>query len=569
MRQIAVATAAVVFALSGALPAGAAVPTVPTDSFSFWPAADTFVDSSRPTSTFGAYTSMTIDASPRTAAYLRFDVSGISGRAVRTVRLRMFSTDGSVSGGRVFALTSVGWTEAMTWNDRPAIDGAQLGAFGAVTKGSWHEVDLGPFIRADCAVSIALTSSSSDGAGWETREERRAPRLIVDAEPEPGLAVHGLTRVSAVNTASSDPTAFPSTHRLAMTAGGRTLAIHGVHRTGVQLTWRNAGGTWQVDSTGASTDGLLLRDSGTGDWSASIVVAPDANGVEHAWVVWSAQKFTTTARPVQLVRLGNLDAPGGPTVSAPVTIDLPALGAIRPDLSFELDAQGARRGVISWYRRVGDTAYELVTTWFSDLGSSAPAFHDRAVVFTSTSANQVATLEPAGAAGTRLVARSGSRTRIYRHDAGAPLTTWIAGASGIYTSSSAVPSAVVLDTGETLAAVESDTANRVVTVQRFSANGLTATVDLQAAGYTKPSIASDGQAVTLLMIRASDGYVVSRTFRPGMGWSGDRVEIGAAGGGKLVYPTTLRRGGVLSFIVEGRDGRSTSQTEVLAFSRPF
>ena len=70
-----------------------------------------------------------------------------------------------------------------------------------------------------------------------------------------------------------------------------------------------------------------------------------------------------------MVRLSNLDAPGGPTVGPTETIDAPALGgAFKPDIAFERAPDGSSRGVLVWSRQTGITTFEIVTGWFTDLG---------------------------------------------------------------------------------------------------------------------------------------------------------------------------------------------------------
>jgi hypothetical protein len=70
------------------------------------------------------------------------------------------------------------------------------------------------------------------------------------------------------------------------------------------------------------------------------------------------------------------------------------------------------------------------------------------------------------------------------------------------------------------------------------------------------------------MIRASDGYVISRSFSAASGWSqSNAVEIGAEGGGNYAWPNVLRQAdGRLRLIVRGPAGPS-GQTAVLAFQR--
>jgi hypothetical protein len=72
------------------------------------------------------------------------------------------------------------------------------------------------------------------------------------------------------------------------------------------------------------------------------------------------------------------------------------------------------------------------------------------------------------------------------------------------------------------------------------------------------------------MVRISDGFVVSREYGPANGWSaGDRVEIGAEGGGGHRYPNALGRADdALRFIVRGPNGSDSGvRSAVLGFQR--
>ncbi len=118
------------------------------ETLAFTPVADTYVDASAPSSSFGSSSSMYDDASPTKQSFLRFNLSGLEGRPVLDARLRLNNKDSSPQGGRVWSISSNSWAEGVTWSSRPAIDGPLLGAFGAVQSGTWYEVDLGAGSRA-------------------------------------------------------------------------------------------------------------------------------------------------------------------------------------------------------------------------------------------------------------------------------------------------------------------------------------------------------------------------------------------------------------------------------------
>ncbi len=198
------------------------VPDTGTETLKFTPEADTWVDATRPTTSFGTSSQFEVDTSPQSQSFVRFRIAGIAGRQVRAVRLRMYQRDASRTGGRVFSMSSNSWLESMTWNTRPAIDGAQLAEFGAVTAGNWYEVPLAPgAVSADGLVSFGLDSASSDGSTWGSRTYTNKPELQVDvggapanrppvaqaaATPQSGTAP---LAVSLSSAGSSDPDGDP------------------------------------------------------------------------------------------------------------------------------------------------------------------------------------------------------------------------------------------------------------------------------------------------------------------------------------------------------------------------
>lgn len=558
-----------VVALLGALAmvAGPLASSAMGATLTFTPEADTYVDSSLPNDTYGTSTGMWVDGSPQKQAFMRFRVAGLAGRQVLGAKLRLYQRDASPLGGRVFSMSSTTWAESATWQTRPAIDGPQRGSFGAVQSGAYYEAGLGAFISSDGAVSLAVDSTNSDGARWSTRESSSPPQLVLEVGDAPTAPLDGLTQVAAPNFASSDPTYYGTNKRLALTSAGRLLTVHGRHGSGVQLAWRDPGSSaWQRTTTGAVSSGALLSGTGTGDWPASIEVAKDAGGVERAWVVWGRNNHNVTSyKVIQMARLSDLDSPQGPTVGPVQTIDATELGPFKPDIAFERAPDGSMRGALVWSRKTGDSTYAMVTAWFTDLGTDAPAITTPTTILSSTTSSRYGGLVSTPA-GLRLVARGASgRMTVYTHDASAPLTSWTAAPGGLVVSG--FPSATSLDSGELLAAVESNTTDHVVNVQRFSATGAPSPAELQLTGYAQPTIATDGARAWIVMVRLADGYVVSRQYTPGSGWSTtDRVEIGAEGGGNHGWPNAVRRtDGRLRFVVRGPVGPTTSS--VLAFQR--
>lgn len=534
------------------------------DKFSFTTAADTYVDASVPDSSFGTAASFWADSSPAKQSFLRFPVSGLAGRTVEDVRLRLYQVDQSPEGGRFFSITSNSWDETATWNTRPAIDGPELGALGQVDAEKWYEIDLGKAISGNGTLNLALDSVNSDGARWASRESANAPMLIVSVDKIPGLILDGLSTVIGPKGGSSDPTYFATQHRLALTSAGRLLVAYGRHASGIQLAWRDPGGGWQTDTTGAVTGGQLLSGTGTGDWPSSIVIAKDSLGKEHAWVVWARASFLYTDG-VSMRRLSNLDSPDGPSVGPVVTVESAGLGTAKADLGFET-AGSAQRGVVLWTRKTGDNSWAIVATWFTNLGTDTPTFGNQKVLVSGAGSSNSGTLIPSGP-GIRAGIRDARGTmRLFGHDVSKPLTTWWSGVAGTGIPNGARVSGVALGSGDLALTAESNTTNNVVTVQTFDSAGKHPKTRLSVTGFTQPVLATDDSRLYLLMIRKSDGFVVSRSYN-GISWSAVRVEIGSEGAGNYSWPNPVRQtDGRLRFVVRGPSGGST-QNAVLAFQR--
>ncbi len=150
----------------------------------FTPTADTYVDNSATGTNHGTSGQLGTDNSPVKRTFLKFTVSGLTG-SVSNAKLRLHTDDVSGSespnGGTFRATSNVSWTEtAVTWNNQPAIDGATLGSLGQVVRNAWYEVDVTSLVTGNGTYSIAITSSSTDGADYDSRESgSTAPQLVV------------------------------------------------------------------------------------------------------------------------------------------------------------------------------------------------------------------------------------------------------------------------------------------------------------------------------------------------------------------------------------------------------
>jgi len=561
----AVAVGASALALLGVLVPGAvAEVTVATIT----PAADTFVSSSAPSTVYGTLKQVEADGSPVKTALLRFPVTAVGEGQVVRATLRLHVTDASPVGGTV-QVAEPTWSEATTWSTRPAL-GAPVAAIGAVLKGTWVEVDVTGAVPGDGDVSLAITSANSDGVGYASRQSANPPQLLVEVDssaappPPPPIAEPILSTVADPLDGSSAPTAFANNHRAAVTSGGRELVVFGRHGLGVQLAWRDGSGPWSHTTRGGALDGMVLTGTGTGDWPASVVVARDSLGVEHAWVAFGGDA-TTSNKSVFLRRISELDDPAGPFLEPTVVVAEAGSGAGLVDLAVE---QGARRGAVTWSARTATGTFEQRVAWFTDLDTPTPPISAPVARSSGLSGYLSGTLVPTPT-GLALAYRNGAnRLQVDLHRDTDPIDVWTTGTPGVVIPSKVHVGAVGLASGEVLATTVTNTTTNVLAVQRFDATGAAGPVELSVPGYRDGSLATDGTDAWLVAVRTSDGVVVSRT-RVGGAWDlSARIEVGSEGGGGYGWPNLLRTvDGSIRLVVQGPAG-STKQRAVLSFARP-
>jgi acid phosphatase type 7 len=153
----------------------------PSSVLTFTPTADTYAASDTPSTVLGSSTQIITDNSPVKNLFMKFSVSGVGTGRVLSAKLRLYCVNPSGSGGN-FRGSDPGWSESsLTFNLQPAISGTIVSSLGAVSSGQWYETDVTPLVQGDGTVSIAATSTSSDGAYYSSREGTAglAPQLVV------------------------------------------------------------------------------------------------------------------------------------------------------------------------------------------------------------------------------------------------------------------------------------------------------------------------------------------------------------------------------------------------------
>jgi unsaturated chondroitin disaccharide hydrolase len=164
----------------------AAAPPPPGNTFTFDPAADTYVDQANPTTSYGSAKKLgVVGGGNAKQAFIRFVVAGIpAGAAINSAKLHLFVVNDSSGGGTFYRITNTSWPESTTWNTKPSIDGPQLSTLGAVTLNAAVEVDLTPAVAGNGTYSfaIAMPGTNTNNLAYASREATTVtsrPRLDV------------------------------------------------------------------------------------------------------------------------------------------------------------------------------------------------------------------------------------------------------------------------------------------------------------------------------------------------------------------------------------------------------
>jgi len=167
-------------------PTNTPVPPTPTNtpgpgtgSVTLNPVADASVLAARPTTNQGNVATLRLDASPDINSYLRFNVQGVTG-GVTQATLRLYSQSTSGTGYSVHQVADTSWGETtINYNNAPAL-GSVINNSGAISSGSYIEVDVTSYITGNGLVSFGLNTADSNLLQFHSREGANDPELVVD-----------------------------------------------------------------------------------------------------------------------------------------------------------------------------------------------------------------------------------------------------------------------------------------------------------------------------------------------------------------------------------------------------
>jgi hypothetical protein len=156
------------------------------NSFTFTPADDTYIYQTNGNTNYGSATTLQVDNSPVKNILLKFNVSGLSGQTITGAKLRLYAVDASNKGGDFYPVNDNTWQQGtVTWNNAPAASMPLLASLGSVSANTWYEVNLTSLITGNGTYSLRVSSTSSNGADYSSKEGANPPQLIIQTQPLP------------------------------------------------------------------------------------------------------------------------------------------------------------------------------------------------------------------------------------------------------------------------------------------------------------------------------------------------------------------------------------------------
>ena len=174
---------------------------IASNTLTFTPVADSYVNQSSPDKNFGNNRSIRVDGSPLERSYLRFDVSGING-TVSSVTLRIYANSSSGSGFEVYKVADNSWQEKkINFNNAPN-PGSKVGTSPHFSSNNWVTTDVSSLLNADGTVSIVLVGIDQTGINLASKDDSsNKPQLLVEiSSPAPTQ-----TRTSAPTSTRTPP----------------------------------------------------------------------------------------------------------------------------------------------------------------------------------------------------------------------------------------------------------------------------------------------------------------------------------------------------------------------------
>ncbi len=229
-------------------------------------AADGYVDSSSPTTAYGALGKLRVDSDPETRSYLHFDLSTVTEAVTRAV-LVLTPTSSLAAGLDVRGVQhGAQWSEgSLTFATAPAV-GAVAATTGALSAGAPVSVDVTALVDG-AVLDVALTARSSVALALGSRESTTPPALQLDTVADPAPHNQVLPALSGTPQAGKSlvadmgswvgavPMAYSYSWQRCDTSGGGCVPVAGASDSGYPLTSTDVGRRVRAQVTATNASG--------------------------------------------------------------------------------------------------------------------------------------------------------------------------------------------------------------------------------------------------------------------------------------------------------------------------
>ena len=158
----------------------------PRTTRTFAVTSDTYVDQAHPTTTYAGATRLRVDGDTGSGldrwSYLKATATGLTGKVDRAA-LRLWVTDPTTDGPRVYP-TSTTWSSGkLTWRNRPLATAGPASDAGAIAAGRYVDLDVTAIVRASGTFGFILVPTSGNGLDVDSLQGTHPPRLVVQTVP--------------------------------------------------------------------------------------------------------------------------------------------------------------------------------------------------------------------------------------------------------------------------------------------------------------------------------------------------------------------------------------------------
>jgi hypothetical protein len=143
------------------------------------PDADTYVRSDTPTVPHGTENTLRSrgGGTLQINSYLRFTIANVGATSSSEV-LRLYVSDVSIDGGKLYQVADDSWSESMLYTGQPAI-GPLIADLGALPAIGYVDIPVGSYVNGDGVYSFAIIGENNDVAQFHSREGANDPQLVV------------------------------------------------------------------------------------------------------------------------------------------------------------------------------------------------------------------------------------------------------------------------------------------------------------------------------------------------------------------------------------------------------